>query len=162
MPDDPAVALAPLLRGRVCVLCVGNRDRGDDGAGPALAERLLARGATRCFDGGTAPENRLEAVVRERPDVVLLVDAAEYGGAPGEVRLADPADCAGGTSTHAPSLALAAAYLRARCGAEVRLLAIQAGTVAPGRTLSGPVRAAVDAWADRLAAAGEDAGAALP
>lgn len=143
-------ALAAAVRGRVCVLALGNRDRGDDGAGPALVDLVRDRVDAPCFDGGIAPENLLEAVAREDPDVVLLVDAAAFGGRPGEVRVTDPARHRGRPSTHAPSLALAAAYLRERCGAVVRLLAIQPASAAPGPHLSPAVQESVRTWADRL------------
>jgi hydrogenase 3 maturation protease len=153
MTRATAGALAEALRGRVCVLGLGNRDRGDDAAGPLLVDRLRGRVPAPCLDAGVAPENCLEQVVRERPDVVLLVDAADFGGMPGEVRLADPAEHRPGTlSTHAPSLDLVARYLRVRAGCVVRVLAIQAAVTRPGRPLSEAVRATLEGLADRLAA----------
>ena len=151
MSAAPETPLVEALRGRVCLLGLGNRDLGDDGAGPVLVDRLQGRTRALCLDGGVTPENVLERVARERPSVVLFADAADFGGAPGEVRLLPPQAHRNATlSTHAPSLELAADYLRARTGAVVRVLAIQAAATRPGRALSAPVDASLDILADRL------------
>jgi hydrogenase maturation protease len=78
-------------------------------------------------DAGVAPENHLEKVVAARPDTLLLVDAADWGGRPGSLRLLAPdASGVGGLSTHALSLDLVAAYWAERLPAvRIHLLAIQ-------------------------------------
>lgn len=145
--------LRGVLTGRVCLLGVGNRLRGDDGAGPALVERLAARTGAVCVDGGSAPENHVEKVARLEPEVVLLADAADFGGAPGDARLFTPGELdGGGLSTHGLSLDLCCRYLAARGVARVLLLGIQPG---PGRSLgeglSPPVARRVDDLAATLA-----------
>jgi hydrogenase 3 maturation protease len=140
------------LRGRVCVVGVGNRDRGDDAAGPRLVDLLRGRVGAPCLDAGACPENFLERMARERPDVVLVVDAADFGGAPGEARLVGPETVVnGGLSTHAASLELLAEYVHARTAAVVQVLAVQAASMRPGRPLSAPVAESVDLLAGQLA-----------
>ncbi|MEF2071154.1 hydrogenase maturation peptidase HycI [Consotaella aegiceratis] len=75
------------------VFTVGNVLRGDDAAGPMLAERLEADPAPgwTVIDGGQTPENHTHAVRAAKPERVLLVDAAEMGLEPGEMRLIDEA-----------------------------------------------------------------------
>lgn len=139
------------LRGKVCVLGVGNRLRGDDGAGSWLAGRIAGKIAAAVFDGGVAPENHLEKIAKARPDTILLVDAVEFGGRPGEVRLLRPADVAGGgLSTHALSLRMACEYLTRRTSADIFLAAIQPGSVRLAESMSEDVADAVEALADRL------------
>ncbi len=153
--------LAELLPGRLCVVGIGNRLAGDDGAGSALAHRLAEQLAQRSggplagriIDAGIAPENHLEPIVRDEPDSVLLVDAVDFGGRPGSIRLLDAhALSAGGLSTHASSLSLIRGYLGARSSARVVLLGIQPGQLRLGAALSEEVATSVEAVADRLAA----------
>jgi hydrogenase 3 maturation protease len=68
------------------LLGIGNPLRGDDGAGVSVALHLRARG-WQAVDCGTAPENFTGVVRRLRPDLLLLVDAAEMGLPPGEFRV---------------------------------------------------------------------------
>jgi hydrogenase 3 maturation protease len=136
--------LAELLRTNTLVLGVGNSLRGDDGVGPEAVRRLAGRIGAPCIDAGPAPENYLEKVARAGPDTVVIVDAADFGGRPGEVALygADRI-AAGGLSTHASSLRLVADYLAHRCGARVYLLAVQPER-ADGVGLSDAAGAALD------------------
>lgn len=73
------------------VLAVGNSMMGDDGAGPLLAEMLghspVAGWAV--IDGGSAPENYAHQVIALSPRRVVVVDAADMGIAPGEIRIVD-------------------------------------------------------------------------
>ncbi len=152
--------LAAHLVGRVCVVGIGNRLAGDDGAGSALADRLAGRLAARregrltgrIIDAGVAPENHLEPILRDQPDTVLLVDAVHFGGRPGSIRLLDVgALSAGGLSTHATSLGMIRSYLGGRSSARVVLLGIQPGQLRLGAALSEEVAASVEAVAERLA-----------
>lgn len=136
--------LDDFLAGRVCVLGIGNRDRCDDGVGSLIAERLAGRISAPTFDAGAVPENYLEKVARLRPDTILIVDAADFGGAPGEIRVLDTNTVApAALSTHALSLRMAAQFLKARTGARLALLAIQPADIGPGAHLSDAVSRAV-------------------
>jgi len=129
----------------LCILGFGNRLWGDDGAGSHLAEALRDCPGVDAIDGGFVPENHLEAVVRTKPDTILLVDAAEFGGEPGEIRLLQPDDVVlSGISTHAGSPQMLAKYLEARSGAKVFLLAIQPGDTSEGQGMSQQVASTVD------------------
>ncbi len=134
-----------ILRGKVAILGFGNRLWRDDGAGSVLAERLKAlHPEAPVFDGGMVPENFLEKVAAAEPDSILLVDAADFGGEPGQCRALAGEDLAfTGLSTHAGSPQMLAAYLEARTGAEVKMLAIQPGDVGEGGVFSPEVEAAV-------------------
>jgi len=148
---DDLERLGEQIVGRVCVVGIGNRLAGDDGAGSAVAERLAGRVAGCVIDAGIAPENHLEPVVRDRPDTILLVDAVDFGGEPGSVRMLDARSLAtGGLSTHATSLAMVHDYLRARCPARVLLLGIQPARLGVGEALSEAVASSVEAVASRL------------
>jgi len=151
--DDLGARLARALGGRsAAVVGVGNRLRGDDGAGSRLAARLLAAGAAGVHDAETVPENYLGPLLAARPDVVLFADAADHGAAPGSVCLVRAGELAArGSSTHAPSLRLLAGLLEAQ-GSECWVLGIQPAATGFGEELSPPVAAAVAGAAGALAA----------
>ncbi|MFW6189972.1 MAG: hydrogenase maturation protease [Planctomycetota bacterium] len=156
-PGDGLDALQRELRGvapsRVALLAVGNRDRGDDGFGPAVADRLGDDLPGAVFDGGTAPENDLERVAEGNPEVVILMDAVHFGGEPGELRVCDPEELtAGGVSTHAGSLELSALFLGRACGARVLVLAAQPVAVGQGDELSEQMQRAAERVAEALRA----------
>ena len=140
---------------RVVVVGVGNRDRGDDGAGCAVAEGLAEGGRVVAFDCGNAPENYLSRIAEAAPNDVVFVDAADVGDRPGAVRLLHGDHLQSQSlSTHAAGLATLADFLTRECGATCWLLAIQPGELGPSRHLSPAVQAAVDeivaspVWAD--------------
>lgn len=139
--------------GRVCVLGVGNRYRRDDGAGSLVAEHLVGRTDARSIDAGEVPENYLEQVARSHPDTILILDAFDFGGAPGDLRILDP-ELVGssGLSTHALSLRMTADFLRARTQARLALLAIQPADIGLGTELSQEVSRAVELLKETLVA----------
>ena len=132
-------------KGSVAILGFGNRLWRDDGAGSVLAERLkAAHPQATVFDGGMVPENYLEKVAATNPEKVILIDAADFGGVPGEWRVFEGEDLAlTGVSTHAGSPRILAAYLQQRTGAVVKLVAIQSSDEREGAGLTKAVQAAV-------------------
>jgi hydrogenase maturation protease len=143
--SDLARHIEERLRGRrAAVVGVGNRLRGDDGAGSRVAERLLAAGAAGVFDAETVPENYLGVLLAARPEAALFVDATDHGGAAGACCLVRAGELAArGSSTHAPSLRLLAGLLEDQ-GIECWVLGIQPAATAFGAELSPAVAAAVD------------------
>lgn len=131
---------------RLAIVGVGQPLRGDDGAGPALAQRLVARltdEALLILDAGPAPENCLGPIVRFRPDVVLFLDVAQGGGAPGDLVWLRPDEADSlGLGTHGLSLEMLAGYLSAETGATVHVLGIEPADLGHGERLSPAVDAA--------------------
>jgi hydrogenase 3 maturation protease len=147
-------AFPPLDQGCVCLLGVGNRLRGDDGAGPMLIEQLRDRVPVQCIDGGVAPENYLGKIARLRPETVIIIDAVNFGGEPGKVRVLSPEQIGGGNfSTHAPALKLVCDYLRNDLAPTMIIIGIQ-----PRQTdFNTPPSVQVQAAVRGLAAALEEA-----
>ncbi len=149
-PQNITDGLEAILSGSVLILGVGNIDKGDDGAGSVFVREIDGRVSATCIDAGVAPENFLEKVVQEKPDTVLIVDATDFGGDPGEVRIFEPSQVrSGGLSTHALSLDMACQYLNDRIPVKISLIAIQ-----PERTasegLSPAVQESLRSLEDRL------------
>ncbi|MBN2448455.1 MAG: hydrogenase maturation protease [Phycisphaerae bacterium] len=116
------------MSARAVVLGIGNRDRGDDAFGPAVIDLIIARSSIPALDGGKAPENYLPLIASYKPRVVLCIDAAELGRAPGHLTLCGPdAIETGGISTHAGSVTLLADYLAMTVGAECLFVLAQRG-----------------------------------
>ena len=147
----PIFTLTPFLKGRVCILGFGNRMWRDDGVGSCIAEALQDCPNLDSVDGGFVPENHLEVVASKNPDTILMIDAVDFGGTPGETRLLQPGDVAvAGISTHAGSPQMLGKYLEARTGARVALLAIQPKDTSEGTELSPEVSATLKDLVDKL------------
>ena len=143
--------LKGLAGGKVVVVGIGNTLRADDGAGSLVAERLRERYPDVVFDAAQAPENYLAPIRRADPDVVVLVDAADFGGSPGEVRAATAEDVEGlMMGTHAAPLSMFMRVLKDETGADVRLLAVQAATTTLGADMTREVTDAVENLVSQL------------
>jgi hydrogenase 3 maturation protease len=140
-----------LAHGRVVVVGIGNTLRADDGAGSFVAGRLRDKYPDVVFDAAQAPENYLAPIRRAEPAVVVLVDAADFGGSPGETRTAAAGDVEGlMMGTHAAPLSMFMNVLAAETGADVRLVAVQVATTELGREMTPEVAAAAEELASRL------------
>ena len=69
------------------VLCIGNREGGDDAVGPYIADQLKKHNNIPVIDCGINPENYTAVVKRQKPQQLILVDAVEMGLHPGEIRI---------------------------------------------------------------------------
>jgi hydrogenase 3 maturation protease len=129
---------------------VGSDLRGDDVAGVLVARRLAAWAARTGSDRvavyacGAAPENFTGEIVRFRPDLVVLVDAAHLGREPGAVEVIE-AERVGGLSfsTHMLPVPIFLDYLHRTIGCRSLVIGIdivQKDVLAP---VSRPVAAAV-------------------
>ena len=137
--------MIPELRNRIhgkkiVILGVGNPLRGDDGAGPALVERLQGKTSATLVNAGDVPENYLGVVTSAKPDLVLIVDAVEMGANPGDLALIEGTQLGGAqATTHNTSLALFARVLQVETGAEILVVGIQPGVISFGEPLSIPM-----------------------
>jgi hydrogenase maturation protease len=144
----------------VLVVGIGNRLRGDDGAGPAVADRVRERvgPGVLVVEHDGEPASLLDLVSRAR--VAVLVDAAYSGAPPGTCLRLDathqrlPATV-GGASTHGVGLAEAVELGRAlgRLPAALHVVCVEGASYAIGAGLSTAVAAAVDAAADEVLSA---------
>jgi len=136
--------LAELLQGRVCLMGLGNVDCGDDGFGVRLAEELLEAGVPDVVVAGTTPEDDVGRIAGQGFDLLVFLDAVEFGASPGSVVLLNAEEiCARypQISTHKISLAVLAKWARATGKTKVWLLGVQPQSVRPGETLTPTVSA---------------------
>jgi hydrogenase maturation protease len=137
------------------VIGVGNSDRGDDGAGRAVA-RLLRRRGVRALEQTGEAATLLEAWRGE--DDIVVVDACASGRPPGTIRVFDarreplPSHLRS-SSTHGWGAAWAVEMARALGELPGRLVVygIEGAQFEPGQGLSEAVAAAAREVADDLA-----------
>jgi hydrogenase 3 maturation protease len=141
---------------RVAIVGVGHELRGDDAAGLVVVHGLQKVPSDRerwlVIDAGSVPENQTGPLRRFKPDIVLLIDAAQMNEIPGTVKWL-PWGKIGGVSalTHALPLHTLARYLSDELGCKVALLCVQPAQDTIGAPLSSVVRQATDAIKDALA-----------
>lgn len=68
------------------VMCIGNREGGDDAVGPFIADKLKNTDV-EVIDCGTTPENYTSVVKKINPKKLIIVDAVEMELAPGQIRI---------------------------------------------------------------------------
>ena len=142
---------------RIAIVGIGNELHGDDAAGPRvvreLAAKLPATPGLLLLDAGIAPENFGGPLRRFRPDLVLEIDAADHGQAPGATAWIDWAEADGlSASTHTLPPSVFATYLVAELGCRVALIGIQPAALDLNAPLSPAVDRACSALADALGA----------
>ena len=139
---------------RVALLGIGNELNGDDAAGVLAARRLkglVLPDSWLVIEAGVGPEAYTGVLRRFEPELVLLVDAAHMGEAPGTVRVVDCAAASGfGGSTHTQPPSTLAEFLSADLGCRVLLVGIQPGHVDFDVPVTGAVLAAVEELAGVL------------
>ncbi len=72
------------------VLTVGNPLRQDDGVGFYVCEKLSEAGKLRVFHTDGDPSIGLNLAESFRPERLIVIDGADFGGKPGEVRTISP------------------------------------------------------------------------
>ena len=140
--DGAQSALVEWLDRPALILCVGNGLRGDDAAGPLVCARL----GSPAVDCGDAPERHVGLAAEPSVERVLMVDAMDFGGAPGEVAFCGSEELVErfGT-THDSGLAVLARFVQGEYGKPVAVLGIQPCDTRFGAGVSAGVLAAVDA-----------------
>lgn len=148
------------LKGKVVILGIGNTLRSDDGIGSILASRLKDKVPYLVYDAGQSPENYLGKIVAEKPDNVIIIDAVDFGGRPGESRVigAEGLKTANLFSTHNASILLTINYLKKNLKLDIIILIIQPKSVAFGDVLSPEISKTLDELGGWFVKAGKKEG----
>ena len=133
---------------RLAFLGVGNEDCGDDAAGSIFARTLEPQCSRNpnclVLEAGTAPENFTGPLRKFSPDLVLIVDIAQFGDTPGEIRRIECSEIGGmSASTHTLPLNIFACYLTEDLKCEVAFLGIEPLATSYGIPVSPIVKNAV-------------------
>jgi hydrogenase 3 maturation protease len=134
---------------RVSVVGVGNELKADDGIGVFIAgmlEKILPEKMKKHefqFIRSANPENHVQEIVRFLPDLVIVVDSADFNGSPGEYRLIEEKEVEGYTySTHNAPLTLFMNAVRKTSPGEpeILLVGIQPKNMGFGEGLSNEIK----------------------
>ena len=120
------------------LLGIGNELKGDDGIGNILARGFREKGwiSIACE---TVPENFTGVVERERPETLVIVDAADMGIGPGEMRIIPSGKIgSSGFATHGMPLSHLVSRLQGSAG-EIIFIGVQPANVELGSGISPPV-----------------------
>ncbi len=127
---EVAAALAP--KGRTLVITLGSTLRADDGVGPYVCGRVKFKSPDlRLLDAGTTPENVAQTAIDWKPDKIILIDAAHFGGSAGEARVIPLAGINRQTvlSTHSFPLSVTFSIVQEDTGAELVVVGVQAASL---------------------------------
>lgn len=141
------------------IITVGNCFRADDGVGPYIASGLSQSTKLSVIDAGSAPENVIDQAVKilaehsalsDRPvrasaQRIIFIDAADFGGTPGELRLIDAEQIPESSlSTHSVPLPVVSRILHEDTSAKIYFIGIQPKSVEYKEQLSKEVSLVAD------------------
>ena len=128
------------------ILCIGNRDGGDDAIGPYIADKLSKQKQEDLLilDCETTPENYTSIVKKHKPEQLIIIDAVDMGLTPGDIRIV-PREKIGimHISTHGIPLSILIMYLE-KYVKTILFIGIQP------KTMSGEINKAVKKSGDKL------------
>ncbi len=151
MADKIADELEKIKGSKTVIIGIGNTLKSDDGAGPAVCKLLEGKTTAEIIDAETVPENFIQVIVRKKPQVVLVIDAVDFGASPGEMKIIalDQLNSFA-ISTHTLSPRIFADLLRQTIDVKVIFLGIQPKQLQFGESLSDEVANAVNKLAGIL------------
>jgi hydrogenase 3 maturation protease len=126
------------LAGKVVILGIGNTLRNDDGLGSIIARQIKDKVPYIVYDAGPSPENYLGKIIKDKPDNIVIIDAVDFGGRPGEFRIVEGEDIKTVNlfSTHNASISLTINYLQSNLKVDIIILIIQPKNINFGDNLS--------------------------
>ena len=141
------------------VLGIGNRLGGDDAAGNCVVD-ILDRRCNRAkdpllaeiiaIDTGTAPESYTSVIRRQRPDLLILIDAADMGLPPGSLRTIVPDKInILSFSTHHIPVPTFVSYVKEFCG-KILVIGVQPEQTEIGKGISKAVHKSVKELAEAI------------
>jgi hydrogenase 3 maturation protease len=134
--------LRPREPGIILIITVGTVFRSDDGVGPYIAEKCtsLKRNIV-VLNAGERPENIIDRAIEIKPQKTIFIDAADFGGYAGEIRLV-PEEAIPDTliSTHTFPLKIISRILAKDTGTDVCFIGVQPKDMGFGEGLSPEVR----------------------
>ncbi|HIP17227.1 MAG TPA: hydrogenase maturation peptidase HycI [Methanothermococcus okinawensis] len=148
---------------KLVILGIGNTMKGDDGVGIVIVENLLKHHHLKedncqqdidsdqigrreinkisndiiILNCGVVPENFTDVLRKEKPDKIIIIDAAIMGEEPGTIKIIDPEDISKvGFSTHSLPLSLIVKYIKYHINTEIIIVGIEPENLDFGKSLS--------------------------
>lgn len=116
-----------IVRMKTLLCGIGNKDRGDDGFGTYILENIQESNCLRKIDCTLYPENYLNKMVSENPDLIIFLDTIRRQGSQnillrnGEILEKNPISI----STHNLPFSAIYEYLKANTQAKIWFLGIR-------------------------------------
>lgn len=147
---------------KLAILGIGNTMKGDDGVGIAIIENLLKHYLKEyncqqnidldqigkreinkisnnivILNCGVVPENFTDVLRKEKPDKIIIIDAAIMGEKPGTIKIIDPEYISKVSfSTHSLPLSLIVKYMKYYIDTEIIIVGIEPENLDFGKSLS--------------------------
>ena len=145
--------LKALIGPDTLIVGIGSTLKGDDGVGPFICNRLRKTVPDRIIDAATVPENYIQPIITKNPEVLLIIDAVDFGDTPGAVQVLETDQIhAISPSTHTPSPKLFLDVILQSIKPRVVFVGIQPAQTNFGQPLSPPVQRSATLLADMIAA----------
>ena len=137
--------LSKLGGSKTVIVGIGNTLKGDDGAGPLICEQLRHTGVgAELIDAGTVPENYIQPIIKKTPQNLLIIDAIDFGAAPGVINIFKPEQLSSSViSTHILSPHLFLDMIRQDIDVDVYFIGIQPAQTKLGQSVSAAVKEAI-------------------
>lgn len=132
--------LSRYVNDKIVFVGLGNETRGDDLAGLLFIDSLKKSkcfGESKFINAGKNPENYLHEILEYKPEAVVFIDAADWGGKPGEISFLESDSISNiDFSTHTFSIKLVEQYLLLSIPMDFVYIGIQPGTTEFGSEIS--------------------------
>lgn len=136
--------LSALRGSKTVILGMGNTLKGDDGLGCIVCERLFGKLTAELIDAGTVPENYIQAIIRKKPQNLLIIDAVDFKAKPGTIELFKPEQLDSFViSTHTLSPRVFIEMISRYIDVNVFLVGVQPARMELGEEVSRPVSRAI-------------------
>ena len=152
MDNNLFSSIEKYIRDRTVIVGIGNMLKADDQLGPVLVSRLKGRTGACLFDCGEVPENYIHPIIEAKPKTIIIVDASDWGGVAGELRLIKREEIENfGFSTHNASLGIFFDYLKRELPlANIVIIGVQVGRRGLMQPLSPEVEVTLNGLIDFL------------
>jgi hydrogenase maturation protease len=133
------------------ILGLGEEAKADDGVGKYVIDGLKKRKSRHLLLYSEVPENAFSKLRNKDIGELTIVDAADFSGKPGEIRVMSEFKEAVRLSTHSTSASNLVRYIKKSIGIKhVTLVLVQAKRLEFGKKMSPEVRQAGDMVVDLL------------
>ncbi len=137
---------------KTVIIGMGNSLKGDDGIGPFVCNELSKKAlAADIINAGTVPENYIQRIIKMEPDALLVIDAIDFGGEAGRIRLLRPEQLnKSAFSTHTLSPHLFIEMIQQSKKVDVYIIGIQPKQIKLGEGISKEVRQSAEELVSEL------------
>ena len=128
------------------IITIGNSFRHDDGVGPYIYLNLNKLPYDYLIlNAGNNPENIIDTAISINPDKTIFIDAANFNGAPGEIKLiSEDLISAFTLSTHIFPLNIISKMIEKETGSNIFFIGIQCKNLNFGEGLSNEIKKSAD------------------